>query len=610
MIATSAPGSSASAGSSRCSASTSAPRVGIHGGCDTRLTPGAAAVGGGARRDRAWWRCATGAPSWWWPDVAVVVGATVGSSRPAGSSWSWRPVRMVVVVCTVVVVAAVALDGAYAGVRGADDQRAPAPRPHRRGPTASRARSGSCTRRPLKATGRARTARRAAGGNRPARRDASARSFSTCVLTNALRAPRVRSQRSPSVRSAEPEPRPCASGWIASRCTYPTPFGPAEQAVTRDRSPRVTRRCDRGVARAAWSSPTSSSRQNSSKAAASTASTAGRSAAPARRVRRLGSGSDVEVVGEQVQPAADLESAVDEGEARARGERVGDHLAVARGAQLLEQELDRVDRRGAPALEGHRGDLGPTVPCRHPGHPAAEADRLRLHRERAYALPGRAPGSGDFPGRFGPSRLSASGSVPIQVWQIGRPWRFARVLDLDQLLAYAVERGASDVHLKVGSPPYIRIDGRLERIEHAPVSPVETERIAFAIMPKQRAEEFIASSDADFAYSVSGVGRFRVNVMRQRGSVGLVLRRVQIDIPSFEALGLPPVVRKLAEHERGSGARDRPDRLRQDDDARLDDRLHQRDAAQAHRHDRGPDRDPASRQGVDRQPARGRDRHQ
>ena len=127
--------------------------------------------------------------------------------------------------------------------------------------------------------------------------------------------------------------------------------------------------------------------------------------------------------------------------------------------------------------------------------------------------------------------------------------RASAVLDLDRLLAYAVERGASDVHIKVGSPPFIRIDGRLERIDHAAVSPVETERIAFAIMPKQ--QEFLAKSDADFAYSVAGLGRFRVNVMRQRGSVGLVLRRVQSDIPSFEELGLPPVVRKLAEHERG-----------------------------------------------------------
>jgi len=124
-------------------------------------------------------------------------------------------------------------------------------------------------------------------------------------------------------------------------------------------------------------------------------------------------------------------------------------------------------------------------------------------------------------------------------------------LDLDQLLRNAVERGASDVHIKVGSPPFVRIDGRLERTDLSAVSPVETERIAFAIMPKQRAEEFIGSSEADFAYSVNGLGRFRVNVMRQRGSVGLVLRRVQSDIPSFDALGLPPVIRKLTDHQRG-----------------------------------------------------------
>ena len=125
------------------------------------------------------------------------------------------------------------------------------------------------------------------------------------------------------------------------------------------------------------------------------------------------------------------------------------------------------------------------------------------------------------------------------------------MLDLDQLLRQAVEQGASDVHIKVGSPPFLRVDGRLDRVDLPPVSPVETERIAFAIMPKQRAEEFIGTSEADFAYSVSGLGRFRVNVMRQRGSVGLVLRRVQSDIPSFEALGLPPVVRKLTDHPRG-----------------------------------------------------------
>jgi twitching motility protein PilT len=83
------------------------------------------------------------------------------------------------------------------------------------------------------------------------------------------------------------------------------------------------------------------------------------------------------------------------------------------------------------------------------------------------------------------------------------------------------------------------------------VTPAETERIAFAIMPKQRAEEFLATCEADFAHSVTGLGRFRVNVLRQRGSVGLVLRRVQNSILGFEDLGLPPAVRRLAENPRG-----------------------------------------------------------
>jgi twitching motility protein PilT len=125
------------------------------------------------------------------------------------------------------------------------------------------------------------------------------------------------------------------------------------------------------------------------------------------------------------------------------------------------------------------------------------------------------------------------------------------VLDLDEVLRVAVECSASDVHVKVGSPPIIRVDGRLTRMECPAVTAAETERIAFAIMPKPRAEEFLAHCEADFAYSVAGLGRFRVNVLRQRGAVGLVLRRVQSTIASFEELGLPQVVRRLAEHQRG-----------------------------------------------------------
>jgi twitching motility protein PilT len=125
------------------------------------------------------------------------------------------------------------------------------------------------------------------------------------------------------------------------------------------------------------------------------------------------------------------------------------------------------------------------------------------------------------------------------------------VLDLNELLRFLVEQRGSDLHVKVGSAPYIRVDGHLTPTPFDPVGPADTERMAFAIMPKERADEFIAASEADFAHSVGGLGRFRVNVFRQRGSVGLVFRRVLPGTPSFESLGLPPVVARLAEEPRG-----------------------------------------------------------
>ena len=183
------------------------------------------------------------------------------------------------------------------------------------------------------------------------------------------------------------------------------------------------------------------------------------------------------------------------------------------------------------------------------------------------------------------------------------------MLDLDNLLRDSVRHEASDVHIKVGSPPYLRIDGHLQPWDREAVTPADTERIAFALLPKTRADEFLDHHEADFAYTLAGLGRFRVNVMRQRGSVGLVLRRVLPGIPSMEDLGLPPVIRRLSEERRGLVLVDRADRLGEDDDARRDDRPHQRHRGASHRDDRGPDRGPAPGQEVDRQPARDRDRH-
>jgi twitching motility protein PilT len=125
------------------------------------------------------------------------------------------------------------------------------------------------------------------------------------------------------------------------------------------------------------------------------------------------------------------------------------------------------------------------------------------------------------------------------------------MLDLNQLLAHVVEARGSDLHIKVGSPPHLRVDGRLVVTPFDAATPADTERIALALMPKDRGDEFLASCDTDFAHSVSGVGRFRVNVYRQRGSIGLVLRRVMPGNPSIDDLALPSAIRRLADEPHG-----------------------------------------------------------
>jgi twitching motility protein PilT len=118
-------------------------------------------------------------------------------------------------------------------------------------------------------------------------------------------------------------------------------------------------------------------------------------------------------------------------------------------------------------------------------------------------------------------------------------------------LAEVVRREASDLHLKVGTPPKLREAGRLVPVDREPLTPAETAAIAGAIIPPDRVERFDTMGEVDFAYSVAHVGRFRVNVFRQRGSTSMVLRRLRFGGPSFAELGLPDVVRALSEETRG-----------------------------------------------------------
>jgi twitching motility protein PilT len=125
-------------------------------------------------------------------------------------------------------------------------------------------------------------------------------------------------------------------------------------------------------------------------------------------------------------------------------------------------------------------------------------------------------------------------------------------MGIDDLLRFMTERGASDLHIKVGSPPALRINGRLGQVtDMATLSADDTEVLALSMMDEGQRASFSHRYETDFAYSLSGVGRFRVNVFHQRGSVGMAIRRVATERSTIQELGLPEVVLRLADEPRG-----------------------------------------------------------
>jgi twitching motility protein PilT len=124
-------------------------------------------------------------------------------------------------------------------------------------------------------------------------------------------------------------------------------------------------------------------------------------------------------------------------------------------------------------------------------------------------------------------------------------------LSIEPYLRALVECGGSDLHCKVGSPPRVRIDGRLRKLQAPVLTPADTEAFVAQVLREDLVEEFQKSNEADFAHSIPGVGRFRVNAFRSRGSAGLVFRRVSIGAIPLDDLGVPPVLTSLAMEPRG-----------------------------------------------------------
>ena len=124
-------------------------------------------------------------------------------------------------------------------------------------------------------------------------------------------------------------------------------------------------------------------------------------------------------------------------------------------------------------------------------------------------------------------------------------------LPLPQLLKIMVDEGGTDLHITTNSAPVIRVNGKVRRIDHPPLSPAETKQIIYSILNDGQKHKLEEEWELDFSFGIKGIARFRANVFMQRGAVAGAFRRIPYEIWSFEKLGLPPIVSTLADKPRG-----------------------------------------------------------
>lgn len=124
-------------------------------------------------------------------------------------------------------------------------------------------------------------------------------------------------------------------------------------------------------------------------------------------------------------------------------------------------------------------------------------------------------------------------------------------MKIDSLTKAMLKHGASDLHIQAGSPPVMRIDGRLNPIEAPGLSAEEAREMIFSILTESQRERVLTGESLDFSYAPGGEARYRVNVYSQRGTTGMVMRLLKMEVPDFESLNLPPVLAEIAEAERG-----------------------------------------------------------
>jgi len=124
-------------------------------------------------------------------------------------------------------------------------------------------------------------------------------------------------------------------------------------------------------------------------------------------------------------------------------------------------------------------------------------------------------------------------------------------INLHQLLTAMVEAGATDLHVTTGSPPQLRIDGDLVPLKTPKLGPVETKQLCYSILNDKQKHKFEEDLELDLSFGVKGLARFRANIYQQRGATCGAFRLIPYEIPPFDKLGLPPVVRRLTQKPRG-----------------------------------------------------------
>ncbi|MCP4582450.1 MAG: Flp pilus assembly complex ATPase component, partial [candidate division Zixibacteria bacterium] len=124
-------------------------------------------------------------------------------------------------------------------------------------------------------------------------------------------------------------------------------------------------------------------------------------------------------------------------------------------------------------------------------------------------------------------------------------------MNLKKMLIEMLNRKASDLHIRVGIRPHLRVNGMLEQIAVDPLTIDDVEAVVGQLLNDKQLERFRRKNEMDLALSVAKLGRFRINMFRQRGTSGIAIRAVNTIVPTFEDLNLPPVIGKLAMERRG-----------------------------------------------------------